>query len=363
MTSISRARAGAFGALLLAGIVALTACGAGTEEEPPAAGHGSDAGTSSLLPAAEGRTAYPLTLDTPWGSTELEERPERVAAVTPSQDDAEILAALGVTPIIASEWATDVWLEEALPQPVPERFTTGDTQFPVEQIAAADPDLIVVLGADLSDDYAKLSAIAPVLGTAEQGGSEQSVANDWATSILRVGEVLDLQGAAQRVLDDEEEFFAGFREEHPEIQGLTATYVVYYGEEGGLQYHSSAGSPAASVLERMGFAPNPNAGELSYRQEVSEELLSAIDADVILFSDNSDGAYATITEQPLFQSLQAVQDDHLVLIDNRAAENAFVIDDVEYEGNLPWALARSGPLSGTWAVDQLAPALAAAVQR
>lgn len=358
MTSIIRARAGAFSAVLLTGILALTACGGSA---PAADSSPAEDGSSSLVPIAEGTTNYPLELKTPWGTTELEKRPERVAAVTPSQDDAEILAALGVTPIVASEWSTDVWLEDALPQEIPNRFTTGDSKFPVEQIAAADPDLIIVLGADLTDVYDKLSSVAPVLGTAEQGGSEQSVANDWEASVTRIGEVLDLQEAAKQVLADEKQFYADFRAENPEFSTLTASYLVYYGEEGGLQYHSSTGSPAESVFERMGFAANPNAGKFSYRQEVSEELLSAVDADVILFSDNSDGAHAKITEQPLFQNLRAVQDDRLILIDNRAEEGTFVIDDEEYDGNLPWALARSGPLSSTWAVQQMASALKAAV--
>ena len=361
MTQISRARISSLGAILLVGMVALSGCGT----PAVSTGKDADAGTSAsaapaeYAPAAEGKTTYPLTLESPWGSTELAERPVRIAAVTPSQDDAEILAALGVTPVIASEWTTDVWVEDALPKPIPARFTSGDTQFPVEQIAKADPDLIVVLGADASEAYEKLSSIAPVLSTAVTSGSEQTVANDWETNVLRVGEVLDRQDAAQKVLDDEDAFFEKFRADHAGIEGQTAAYLVYYGEEGGLQYHSSVDGPATTVLENMGFTPNPGAADFTYRQEISEELLSSIEADVIVFSDNSDGDYATITEQPLFQKLPAVQNDKLILIDNRATEGVFVIDGVETAGNLPWALARSGPLSGTWAAEQLAPALSA----
>lgn len=359
--TITRARAGALGTLVLTGLLALTACSGTTQQgsSSPA----SDEAAESLVPAAEGKTTYPLELETQWGTTTLDARPERIAAVTPSQDDAEALAALGVTPVIASEWATDVWLEDALPQEIPNRFTTGDTQYPVEQIAAAKPDLIIVLGADLAGDYEKLSSIAPVLATAQKGGTEQSVANDWADSIRRIGEALDLQDAAEEALDTEKQFYADFRAENPEFDGLTATYLVYYGEEGGLQYHSTVGSPAESVFERMGFAENPGASQFTYRQEVSEELLSALDADVILFSDNSDGRYADIIDQPLFQSLQAVKGGRLVLVDNRAKQGTFVIDGVERTGNMPWALARSGPLSGTWAVTQMAPALQTAIAR
>lgn len=357
MTIRSHTRSGVLAALLLSGALTLAACADDAADPSGSEAATESASGSGLLPAAEGTTAYPLTLDSPWGSTELDARPERIAALTPSQDDVEILAALGVTPVIASEWTTDVWIEEALPAPIPERFTTGDSQFPVEQIVAADPDLIIVLGADVSDDYDRLASIAPVLSTSQGAGDEGTVANDWESNIRRVGEVLDLEGAAQQVLDTQEQFFADYRAEHPELQGLTASYVVYYGADGGLQYHSSADSPIASVFERMGMALPENAVELAYREEVSKEQLSVIDADVIIFSDNSGGSFADITEQPLFTRLQAVQDDHLILIDNRSEEGTFVIDGVTYQGNLPWSLARSGPLSSTWAVQQLTPAL------
>ncbi|MGW8483627.1 ABC transporter substrate-binding protein [Microbacterium sp. NPDC055903] len=351
-----RARAGALGALALVGALALTAC---SSEAPAAAEPDADAAAESYLPAAEGTTAYPLELDSPWGSTTLEERPERIAAITPSQDDVEALAAIGVTPVLANEYSTDVWTARALTQEIPERYSTGDTDFPVEQIAAADPDLIIVLGADVSADYEKLAAIAPVLSTSESNAGEASVANDWETSLTAIGEALDLQAAAEEALATEEQFFTDFRAEHPEFDGLTASYVVYYGAESGLQYHSTAGSPAGSTLEQMGFATNPNAAGLEYRAAVSNEMLSAIDADVIIFSDNSGGSYAEVTDSPLFQGLSAAQSDHVILIDNQATEGVFVIDGVEHEGNLPWGLARSGPLSATWAAEQLAPALSA----
>ncbi len=360
MTMTSRVRASAFGALVLAGLLALGACSTGTPQTtPPETPKATVGPAPSLAPEAEGKTKYPLTLETQWGSTELKARPERIAAVTPSQDDAQILAAIGVTPVLVNEFTTDVWFTEALTQPVPFTYSTGDSKFPVEQIAKAEPDLIVVLNSDLTDDYAKLSAVAPVLAINQEKGSEGTIAQQWESNMRRIGEVLDLQAATQKALDTEEAFYAKFRDENPGLAGKTASYVVYYGADGGLQFHSAKGSPAASVFERMGLAPNPNADGLTYRQEVSQELLGSIDADVIVFSDNSDGKFADITEQPLFKNLKAAQAGHVVLIDNKAESDQFVIDGVAYDGNLPWALARSGPLSGTWAAAKLAPALKA----
>ncbi|MFT3799106.1 ABC transporter substrate-binding protein [Microbacterium sp.] len=346
------------GALVLVAALGLSACTGSAETAQTTSATGA-AEESALLPAAEGHTTYPLTLQTPWGSTELTERPERIATITGSQDDAEIVVALGGTPALASEWTTDPFIEENLTQEIPLRFTPGDEEFPLETIAAAEPDLIIVLGTDLSEAYDKLAAIAPVLGATETGVSEASVAADWETNIRRIGEALDLQDAAQAALDTEEQFFADFREEHPELDGLTASYVVYYGQEDGLLYHSSADSPAAWVFEQMGFATNPLAAEFDYREAVSDELLSQIDADVIVLSDNSDGDSASLTDRALFQNLGAVQSGRLILIENLGT--SFIIDGVESQGNVSWALARSGPLSATWAASHLAPALQSVV--
>ncbi|MDQ7991123.1 MAG: ABC transporter substrate-binding protein, partial [Propionicimonas sp.] len=335
-------------------LLGASACSPAAPAGSPSAGAtATSEAAPGLLPAAEGRTTFPLTLTSPWGETVLEKRPERIATVTPSQDDVESVVALGGTPAIASEWATDAFIVESLTQEIPLRFTTGDSQFPVEQIAAAKPDLIIALGTDLTDDYDKLASIAPVLAATTSGGSEKSVAATWEDNLRRIGEALDLQDAAEAALQAQDDFFTDFRAQHPEFAGLTATYVVYYGAENGLQYHSSPDGPATWVFEQLGFAENPRAAEFSYRQAVSNELLSKIDADIIILSDNSDGNHAEITGQPLFQSLSG----EVVIIDNRSADGVFVIDGTEYEGNLPWALARSGPLSATWAARQLGTVL------
>jgi len=355
MIRMTRARSGAFGALVLAGAIALTGCSSDAAAEGAASTPEASSGT---LPAAEGTTSYPLELSSPWGSTTLEERPERIAAITPSQDDVEALVAIGVTPILVSEDQTDVWVQRELDDVIEGRFSVTDGGFNVEQIAAADPDLIVVLGADVSADYDKLAAIAPVLSTATSSEGESSVANDWATSLTAVGEALDLSAAAEQALADEEDFFAAFREEHPEFEGKTASYVVYYGAESGLQFHSTEDSPAGLTLSRMGFGISDNATDLDYRATISNEMLSAIDADVIIFSDNSDGAHADLTESALFQNLSAVQNDALVIVENHSVDGYFTIDGTQYDGNLSWGLARSGPLSSTWAAEQMAPALA-----
>lgn len=152
-----RAIAAAAAALALA---FLTGC-AGDPSEPGGAG-------APQLPAAEGTTEYPMTLDSPFGATTLEERPERVAVVTAATYDSDALFALGVTPVLApSTLERNAWLDPAAVAGVETLWdaAAGDAVSP-EQVAASEPDLIVSLGSYEDFDQAafdQLSAIAPVL--------------------------------------------------------------------------------------------------------------------------------------------------------------------------------------------------------
>ena len=319
---------------------------------------GNTASAEDLVPEGEGTTSYPYEIESPWGTSTLEEQPKKIAAVTMSQDDTEILVSMGVTPYIAREpdGEQHPWIADDLKHQIPEAFTaTPDNPFPAEQIAAAEPDLIIALGMDLEDYYDQMTAIAPVLAEAGEAGTVYNTQNDWDDNIRRVGEALDLQEAAEDAVSTEEEFFETFRDEHPEYEGKTVAYLVSYGDEGGLQYHSTEGSPAGNTLESMGFELPELASTLEYRDEIAEEQLGTIDADVVIFSANDETQSQRILDNELFKQIKASQDDNVVVITNKGG--SFEIDGNEHDGNLSWALARSGPLSATWAASQVAGGL------
>lgn len=96
---------------------------------------------SGLLPAAEAKTVYPLTLKSAWGETVLRQRPKRIAIATGANDLDNTLA-LGVTPVWADDWqASYEWTTAAGSAKVERRGEVTDT-IPVEDIAASEPDLI-----------------------------------------------------------------------------------------------------------------------------------------------------------------------------------------------------------------------------
>lgn len=331
-----------------------------------ASGGGGDsdgAGAEGDLPTAEGITSYPLTLATAWGETELTERPRRIAAVSPTGRDSELLALLGITPVIAPETVDRaLWTLDAMPAEIPETFP-GDSDgiTPHETVAAARPDLIVVFGKSLSGEFDQLSAIAPVLAATSE---EEALEADWRTELTALGEALDLAGTAATAIEDHETWFATARDENPEFDGLTSTYAVQYAEEWGLAYFSSTGSDSEQLFLDLGFAPNPLAEQFVEDDAVSAELISELDADVLVIANNTEveGEFGRLlTDQELFGKLEVAQDGHVAVLD--MADDGYGYEGEEHEGNLAWALAQGGPLGKQWAAEQLIPILQATLTR
>ncbi|OZC56793.1 ABC transporter substrate-binding protein [Rhodococcus sp. 06-621-2] len=340
-------------AVALAAIIVLTSCSGGTPDSVPV-------GLPASLPPAEGHTQYPVTLESPWGSTILEHRPTRIAAVVPNAIDAELLLALGVTPVLASSMISDssAYLDAygaADLKTYP--FTVGGS-LPVEAVAASEPDLIVTVGwnaglggADLAGYYNQLSEIAPVLTNAE---ASSSVMIPWQESIVDLGEALDLPDAAAAVIDEHEARFETVREQNPQFAGRTATWAIWYGTGTGLHYFSQPESAPESFLLELGFAPNPLARSFEAVRQVSDELMSSIDADVLILgrsSASSDAEYQQLVESPLFNTLQSVSTGHFAQVPPLTPDG----------GDVLWAVTSGGPIGNAWAADHILPLVSAAV--
>ncbi|MGO1851922.1 MAG: ABC transporter substrate-binding protein [Microbacteriaceae bacterium] len=349
---------------MLTAMLAFTGCATTTDE--PAGESSSSA--DSLLPEAEGKTEYPLTLTSPWGETVLEERPERIAAVVADGGDSELLATLGVTPVLANSSVENaIWVMDALPAEIETIYPFDwEIPYPLENIAAAEPDLIIVIGQPASyntgEYYDQLATIAPVLAGETAKQQENS---PWQERLRVIAEVLDLSNAAESVISEYEDVFTGYRKDHPEFNDKTMTLANYLGGDSGIRYDSPAGSDAEAFFLSLGFSPNPLAEDFVDEVTVSSELVSRLDADVLIVlnyggGETGDGNIAEVLENPLFTKLDAVQNDRFALITSIFSEDGtqnYSYDDAEHEGNLAWSLSRSGPLGSQWAAEQLIPIL------
>ncbi|HMR50136.1 MAG TPA: ABC transporter substrate-binding protein [Arachnia sp.] len=346
-------RTGALVAGVLATAIALTACGA-------SAGAGGDAapetgspssGAPRLLPEAEGKTQYPLTLETPYGSTTLDQRPERIAVVG-GLGDLESVLALDIAPVVGSDAVEYPWLEGTRFAEIEEFIDPWADSFPIETIAAAKPDLIVASTfSGLEDEFARLSAIAPVVAAAPTG----DYAWDWRELIGVVGEATDLAGLAEQEIAETEAKVVDAAAAHPEWEGRTVSLIINRGQEYGVEFVNVDGSPAATLLDQLGFAPHPHHEQLSAFEygNVSLENIGLVDADALIVARHGgngtiEDATAWLEGSPLYQQLGAVKAGNVSYLD--PSESTGVLD-------LAWALSYPNVLADRWTVDELTPAL------
>ena len=218
-----------------------------------------------------------------------------------------------------------------------------------------------MFGKSLSGEFEQLSAIAPVLAASSDDAALEA---DWHTELAALGEALDLSSAAERAIAEHGSWFETAREENPGFEGLTATYAVQYAEEWGLAYFSTTGSDAEQIFLDLGFSPNPLAEQFVDDDLVSAELISQLDADVLVIANNTEDETEferLLTDQELFGKLQAARDGHVAVL--HMSDDGYRFDGEEHTGNLAWALAQGGPLGKQWAAEQLIPILRTTLAR
>jgi len=286
---------------------------------------------------------FPYTLSHAFGTSVIDEAPERVAVVT--DVDLDIALALGVEPVIYPGYELGAWQEEAFE----ERGLDLDSYDPAdgidfEAIAAAEPDAILATsGWSLDEDYAKLSAIAPVIAYTAEDGLD---AMTWADRTALAGCALGLEDEADAAIADVRDAFAQAAEANPQFAGKTITYAVIHPDQ--ITYSSYEGSDV-SFFTDLGFTLPAIASEFtSDTSGLSKENVDKLEADVLVigypFGDEGLLTRDELESDPLFQSLDVVK---------RGAYG--VIGD-----DLASPIAYPSPLGLPWALEQVLPVLAAA---
>lgn len=283
-------------------IVSLAGCGS------------SEASSEEESTQTAGTTAYPLTLETPYGSTTLEEAPERVVAI----GDLDDALALGVVPVGSFKPAGDAdelydYEQEALEEakstsPIKEIDKLFDpyAELDYEAIAALDPDVILAASYwDLEKSYDTLSEIAPVVALPK--GTDST----WENRHEVVAKALDREQQGKDNIAAVEDAFSKAREDNPEFADLTLNYAVVYPTQ--VTYMSVPDTEASWFFTQLGFQPGPEHGKFGkeYPEDVvSEEQTSLLDADIVVIGYHSlleDGQREKFEDSSLFQSLPAVE--------------------------------------------------------
>ena len=154
-----------------------------------ACGDDGETGGSTSATAGAETSAFPVSIEHKYGTTEITSEPKRIVVIGLVEQDA--LLALGVVPAATTEWfgeypgAVWPWAQDKLAGAnAPEVLTNVDgIQF--EKVAALQPDLILGVYSGLTpEDYATLSKIAPTVAQ-PKGGIDYGVS--WQDLTRTVG--------------------------------------------------------------------------------------------------------------------------------------------------------------------------------
>lgn len=284
---------------------------------------------------------FPVTVEHALGTVAIPEQPERVIALM--DRDVDTLLALGVVPVAIRSWfnfeeGAGPWSLPLLEGHDPVVWTGRELNY--EAIAAQRPDLIVFAtsGGD-HETYERLSQIAPTLSLPK--GQNPWGATTESTTLL-IAQALGRRADGEALLAGLDAYYAEQKAAHPQFTGHTATYLDIY--PGGITAYSEEQS-INRILTNIGFTATEAALALPDDQpstEVSAELVSDYDADIVVIYPFGRTLEQIVEEQPIVGQLDSV-----------AGGRAFILEDL--------AFSTASVLSIPYALDALVPLFDAAL--
>ncbi|HEY9313158.1 ABC transporter substrate-binding protein [Williamsia sp.] len=304
---------------------------------------------TSSTSETEATDSFPLTVEHEFGSTTIESEPKRVVSVGYTEQD--ILLQLGVVPIAVTEWYGDQpyavwpWAQELLGDNKPGVLSVTDG-FQYEKIAALEPDLIIGTNAGMDQtSYDQLSQLAPTVGTVKDASAFFS---NWQAQTRLIASAVGRSAAGDDIVTEVEDAYARARSEHPEFAGLSATFTQGAPYDGSL-YTYPAGLNT-DFLTDLGFVITPGLEKFSPEPDsqalISAENVELLDADVMVFATETQEGFDELMKFGTLPNLNAVKNGNVVYTDPTLAGAIYFLT----------------PLSHLYSIENLVPALSAAVK-
>lgn len=166
-----------------------------------------------------------VTITNMYGEATYNTNPETVVAIGTAVDN---LLALGITPDVIVERGDDADADWKNPQLEGVERIPMSEDFPLEEVASHNPDLVVGDTYRIKEDaYDELSKVTDVLPGMDEDAS-------WEPQLEALAEIYGLEDKAQEVIDADEEAFAAVRDELPGLEGKTALTVQDRGGQFGV---------------------------------------------------------------------------------------------------------------------------------
>ena len=296
-------------AALLGVTLALTACGTSGPEP--------DSGTE---PAGDG--AFPVTVEHALGELTIDEEPERIVSLSPS--NTETLFAIG-----AGDQVEAVDEYSNYPEEAPTTDLSGFTPS-VEAISEYDPDL-VILSDSAIDTAEQLDAVgipALVLG----GAADLDGVYDQIRLLGQVtGNTEEADAEAERVETEFNEVVEATLAELGDVE------FTFYQELDDTLFSATSGTFVGQIYDAFGLvniADRADDDESGGYPQLSAEFVVEENPDLIFLSYGDEAAVEAVAERPAFDTVSAVETDSVYLLDADIASRwgPRVVDFAEYVG-------------------------------
>lgn len=297
---------------------------------------------------APGGDPFRVRIEHRFGSTEIPAQPERVATV--GLTDHDTVLALGVTPVALTDWFGDQpngvwpWAQDLLGDARP--IVLDSTELNFEQVAAADPDLILGINSGLTQqEYDRLSRIAP---TVAQSGKYLDFGTPWQEQTQINGTALGRLDRAEKLIDEVEADFAAARESNPQFDAASGV-IGLMGEDGNY-YPYGPQDARARFLSDLGFELKPEIARLAGDQfyaTISAERFDLLNADVLVWTAETQAQIDALRANPIYQAQPVVAQGRDIFLPPYGPIHA--------------ALSYNNVLSLPFAIDGLVPLLQPAV--
>lgn len=252
-----------------------------------------------------------------YGETTVPRNPERIVCLKLE----DLMLALDI-PMVAARDFDEFYLHDEIQALGIDTIAVDEVANTInlEQVLAAKPDLIVVRDSFEQSIYDELSKIAPVIAFHLQ---------DAEISLLALGMALNQEGKAYERLRQYQSTLYAAREQLVPVHGQPVALVRVLKKE--IRLYSYSKSDFSSFLYAyLDLTPDPMVVEYDEKDSpaISLEVLPDLTAEHIFLvpgygssvSENDQAAkayYAQIKEDPLWQSVKAVQEGHVYEVDSR----------------------------------------------
>lgn len=299
-------------------VVVITGCGAKSDsnaEQAPASGTAATDGSVSGTTETDAETRV---VKDEFGDVTIPVHPQRIAGIYVE----DYLKALDITPVV--QWYNPMWgVQEYLDLDVPRFDLTGS----IEALLQYDPDLIIVDGVDAAT-YEMYSKVAPTYRLPE------SILQD-SNQILRT--IADVVGKPEKGAEVAAAFEDKITDAKSKLQDVieneTVAVVRLNVTEKTLALFGVKNRLTGFIYSEVGLTPHPLAANMKeYQELLSEEAIPELDADhIIVFPSNGNWsskenqAAIKVLDGKLWQSLQAVKNKHVYLMERSHWQSGAVI--------------------------------------